>query len=34
MDCPSETRLQAFVEGALGEAEVADLTVHLDACDE
>jgi tetratricopeptide (TPR) repeat protein len=30
--CPSETRLQAFVDGALSPAEIADLSEHLDAC--
>lgn len=34
MSCPSETRLQAFVEGDLSEPEIATLSGHLDTCDE
>lgn len=30
--CPSETRLQAFVDGALDDAAIEDLSVHLDTC--
>lgn len=32
MPCPSETRLQAFVEGDLTPDEIADITRHLDTC--
>ncbi|HVJ92301.1 MAG TPA: protein kinase, partial [Labilithrix sp.] len=32
MDCPSETRLQAFVDGELDPREIAELSVHLDGC--
>jgi tetratricopeptide (TPR) repeat protein/predicted Ser/Thr protein kinase len=34
VSCPSETSLQAFVDGELSPAEIADLSGHLDACDE
>ncbi|HSO32081.1 MAG TPA: protein kinase, partial [Labilithrix sp.] len=32
MSCPSETRLQAFVDGELSEGEIAELSGHLDTC--
>ena len=32
MSCPSETRLQAFVDGELSEGEIAALSGHLDTC--
>jgi eukaryotic-like serine/threonine-protein kinase len=32
VDCPSETRLQAFVDGELDTNEIAALSVHLDVC--
>lgn len=34
MGCPSETRLQAFVDGDLSPGEIDALAAHLDACDE
>lgn len=34
MSCPSETRLQAFVDGELSEEEIAELSGHLDTCDD
>jgi hypothetical protein len=34
VDCPSETRLQAFVDGELDPREIATLSEHLDVCDE
>lgn len=34
MSCPSETRLQAFVDGALSAEEIAELSGHLDTCDD
>ncbi|MBX3192814.1 MAG: protein kinase [Labilithrix sp.] len=34
MSCPSETRLQAFVDGELDPDEIATLSVHLDGCAE
>lgn len=34
MSCPSETRLQAFVDGALSPDAISELSTHLDACDE
>src|SRR6185295_16751799 len=32
--CPSENLLAQFVEGKLSGAALADLTAHLDGCDE
>jgi tetratricopeptide (TPR) repeat protein len=32
MTCPTETQLQAFVEGSLSETHIEHLTVHLDEC--
>jgi eukaryotic-like serine/threonine-protein kinase len=34
VSCPSETRLQSFVDGDLSEAEIAELSGHLDTCDD
>lgn len=34
MPCPSETRLQAFVDGELSPDEIGELSSHLDTCDE
>ena len=34
MSCPSETRLQAFVDGELSEDELTELSEHLDTCEE
>ena len=34
MPCPSETRLQSFVDGELSEPEIAELSGHLDTCDD
>lgn len=34
MPCPSETRLQAFVDGDLSEDEIDAMSKHLDGCDE
>ena len=33
MSCPSETQLQAFVDGELPAAEIDALATHLDACE-
>jgi tetratricopeptide (TPR) repeat protein/predicted Ser/Thr protein kinase len=34
VSCPSETHLQAFVDGKLSPVEIAELSTHLDTCDE
>ncbi len=34
VSCPSETRLQAFVDGELSEGEIAELSGHLDTCED
>jgi tetratricopeptide (TPR) repeat protein/predicted Ser/Thr protein kinase len=34
MSCPSETRLQAFVDGELSRDEIDALSAHLDTCDD
>lgn len=34
MDCPSETRLQAFVDGQLEAEDIDALSRHLDGCDD
>ena len=34
MSCPSETRLQAFVDGELSKDEIDELSGHLDTCDD
>lgn len=33
VECPSETRLQAFLDGEAREAEVEEITAHLDGCE-